>query len=287
GRKLIVRVDRVEPAKNIVRGFQAFERLLGQRPELRERVTMLALLVPSRESVAEYRRYAARVRAVLDAINARFGTETWQPIVALFGNDRARALACMRHYDVLLVNSLADGMNLVVKEGVLLNQRNGVLVLSERAGAYVQLEQGALGIAPHDVAATADALSAALDMPATDRAALAQAARAALRDESASRWLSQQLKDLLAVTGRRYDRSDETVPAALAPSSSLPRLGNSTVRIHLPQREQPRAHPVPALPHTAVYRPPRWSLAGAHLLDGNTLPFPLSEYGANPHDAAG
>ena len=104
GRKLIVRVDRVEPAKNIVRGFQAYERMLGLHPELRGRVTMLALLVPSRDSLAEYRRYATRVREVIEAINVRFGTDDWQPIVALFGNDRARALACMRHYDVLLVN---------------------------------------------------------------------------------------------------------------------------------------------------------------------------------------
>lgn len=201
GRKLIVRVDRVEPAKNIARGFQAYERLLCEHPEWRERVTFLALLVPSRESLAEYRIYAERVRQAIDRINARYGTATWQPIVAIFGNDRARALACMRHYDVLLVNSLADGMNLVVKEGGLLNERNGVIVLSEQAGAYSQLRGGVLGIMPEDVPGTTEALYTALALPEPRRAALAAHTRAKLEAESAGLWLGTQLKDLMRVTG--------------------------------------------------------------------------------------
>lgn len=285
GRKLIVRVDRVEPAKNIVRGFQAYERMLGRHPELHGRVTMLALLVPSRESVSEYRRYAARVRAVIAAINERFGNEDWQPIVALFGNDRARALACMRHYDVLLVNSLADGMNLVVKEGVLLNQRNGVIVLSQRAGAYVQLEQGVLGIAPEDVAGTADALYMALAMPVADRAALARAARAALKEETASRWLSRQLKDLLAVTAKRQVRHEEMVMPLLALDWQT-KLGNGAVRVRIPDREQRRAHPVPSTPQANTYRPYRRPLVVNDLLNGDNLALPLSDYGADPHDTA-
>lgn len=201
GRKLIVRVDRIEPTKNIARGFQAYERLLCEHPEWRERVTFLALLVPSRESLAEYRAYAERVRQAIDRVNARFGTPTWQPIAAIFGNDRARALACMRHYDVLLVNSLADGMNLVVKEGGLLNERNGVIVLSERAGAYSQLRGGVLGIAPEDVSATTQALYTALTLPEPRRAELAARVRATLEAESAGQWLGAQLKDLMRVTG--------------------------------------------------------------------------------------
>ena len=285
GRKLIVRVDRVEPAKNIVRGFQAFERMLGKHPELRGRVTMLALLVPSRESISEYRRYAARVRAVIEAINARLGTADWQPIVALFGNDRARALACMRHYDVLLVNSLADGMNLVVKEGVLLNQRNGVIVLSKRAGAYTQLKRGAIGIAPGDVAGTADALYAALEMPATPRAALAHAARTALGEETASRWLSRQLKDMLAVTGKRQERRDEAA-AALLTFDWHTQPGDMAVRVIVPNRQQRwQAPPVPAVPPGSVYRSHRQPFAVADLLNGGTLPPSLADYGADPHDA--
>lgn len=200
GRKLIVRVDRVEPTKNIVRGFEAYERLLEEQPHWRERVTFLALLVPSRESVAEYQDYAEQVREAIERVNARFGTADWEPIVAIFGNDRARALACMRDYDVLLVNSVADGMNLVVKEGGLLNERNGVIVLSERAGAYAQLHRGALGIAPTDVAGTSQALLAALEMSDDERAARGRRVRDVLEREDANTWLARQLADLMRVT---------------------------------------------------------------------------------------
>jgi trehalose 6-phosphate synthase len=202
GRKLIVRVDRVEPTKNIVRGFQAYERLLGEHPEWRGRVTFLALLVPSREGLAEYRRYAERVRQVIEQINTRYGTESWQPVVALFGNDRARALACMRHYDVLLVNSTLDGMNLVVKEGGLLNERDGVIVLSKGAGAYAQLRAGVLGISPEDVGATSAALYEALTLPAGTRAELARRVRTVLERENAGLWLARQVNDLLRLRGQ-------------------------------------------------------------------------------------
>src|SRR5262249_50856658 len=101
GRQLIVRVDRVEPTKNIVRGFQAYERLLVAHPELQRRVVFLALLVPSREGLPEYRDEAERVRRVIERVNARFGTADWQPVVALIGHDHEPALACMPDCDVL------------------------------------------------------------------------------------------------------------------------------------------------------------------------------------------
>lgn len=236
GRKLIVRVDRVEPAKNIARGFQAYERLLREHPEWRERVTFLALLVPSRESLPEYRAYADRVRQAIDHVNARYGTASWQPIVAIFGNDRARALACMRHYDVLLVNSLADGMNLVVKEGGLLNERDGAIILSQRAGAYSQLCGGVLGIAPEDVEATTEALYSALTLPAPRRAAMAAHVRAKLEAESAGLWLGTQIKDLMRVTGMPSVAPVEVVeelPLTLTPPRYDPRREEAlgTVRV--------------------------------------------------------
>jgi trehalose 6-phosphate synthase len=201
GRQLIVRVDRVEPAKNIVRGFEAYERLLAEYPEVQGKVVFLALLVPSRESVPEYQAYAEQVRRAVERINATYAWPGWDPIVAIYGNDRARALACMRDYDVLLVNSLADGMNLVVKEGGLVNTRNGVIVLSERAGAYVQLRDAVLGISPLDVEGTTQALYRALTMPATERRRRAQTVRAILEREDAASWLGRQLADLMRVTG--------------------------------------------------------------------------------------
>ena len=194
--QLIVRVDRVEPTKNIVRGFQAYEQLLRRHKDLRGRVTFLALLVPSRQSMAEYRRYEQRVRAIIDRINTRFGTEDWQPVVAIFGNDRDRALACMRRYDVLLVNPVIDGMNLVVKEGALVNQRPGVIVLSRTAGAYEQMRDHVIGVPPMDVQATAEALGEALATPLAQRTENAQALKEMLNEENATLWLDAQISDL-------------------------------------------------------------------------------------------
>src|SRR5262249_50943757 len=144
-------------------------------------------------------------RHVIERINARFGTVDWQPVVALIGNDHERALACMRDCDVLLVNPLIDGMNLVAKEGGLLNRRNGVIVLSERAGAYAQIYNGVLGVAPEDIWATAEALHHALTMPAEERARLARTLRAVLSHEDADSWLGKQVADLGRATSLRAD----------------------------------------------------------------------------------
>jgi trehalose 6-phosphate synthase len=202
-RKLILRVDRLEPTKNIVRGFQAYERMLEAHPELREHVSFLALLVPSRESLEEYQEYAEQVRAVIEGVNRRFGTPGWQPVKAIYGNDHSRALACMQQYDVLLVNPLADGMNLVAKEGGLLNHRQGAIVLSKTAGAYEQLQGGVLGIDPVDLQATERALYQALTLPLEVRRELAGRVRDILATEDAGRWLNRQCNDLFHYTAER------------------------------------------------------------------------------------
>lgn len=200
--KLILRVDRVEPTKNIVVGFNAYERMLQRHKRLRERVTFVALLVPSRQGMAEYRTVMRETERAIERINKRYGTATWQPIIAVYGNDRARALACMREFDALLVNPLLDGMNLVVKEGALLNDRAGVIVLSRTAGAYEQLGQYTLGVPPTDVEALSDALYQALTMPARERRSRASGMLNMLRPESATTWLQAQLRDLMEHTGR-------------------------------------------------------------------------------------
>ena len=228
--KIILRVDRIEPTKNIVRGFEAFDQLLRERHEWRGRVTFLALLVPCRESLAEYRVYADRIHRLIDRINTTYGTPDWQPIVALIGNDHGRALACMREYDVLLVNPLIDGMNLVVKEGGLLNQRDGAIVLSRRAGAYAQLHDGVLGISPDDVDATARALYRALTMSPDERAGLAAHIRSILHDEDAVSWLNQQLNDLRSAA---IHAIPAPVPVTIAPPRGLTqRLDDLRRRAH-------------------------------------------------------
>ena len=149
----VLRVDRAEPSKNIVRGFHAFGRFLEAHPEFVGRVNFVAILVPSRMDVIEYQSYLDDVSSIAGRINARYANveTSWQPINLIMGENYPRALAAMKWYDVLMVNSIIDGMNLVAKEGCLLNERNGVLILSEGAGAAVQLGDDALMIAPADV----------------------------------------------------------------------------------------------------------------------------------------
>ncbi|HEX6122241.1 MAG TPA: trehalose-6-phosphate synthase [Ktedonobacterales bacterium] len=202
GLKLIVRVDRLDPTKNVYRGFEAFELLLREHAELCGRVRFLAFLVPSREGLAMYRRYAKRVRTLAQRINADFGTPEWRPITLFEENNRPRALAAMRRYDVLLVNAVIDGMNLVAKEGPAINERDGVVVLSRTAGAFAQMGHAVLGVTATDLAETARQLYAALTMPADERARLAAKARAIAGAETPREWVLAQLRDTAAIHRR-------------------------------------------------------------------------------------
>ncbi|CAG0927040.1 trehalose 6-phosphate synthase [Thermoflexales bacterium] len=195
-RQIILRIDRIEPSKNIIRGFQAFEELLERHPEHRGTAKFLALLVPSRLDVEEYQSYLNELMAVAGSVNARYGDSGWEPIRILVGENYSRAVAALQLYDVLLVNAIADGMNLVAKEGPIVNQRDGVLILSERTGARQQLEPGAIVIAPCDVYATAEAMHQALTMPAAKRADLAVRLRWLIEREDITAWIYQQLKAL-------------------------------------------------------------------------------------------
>jgi trehalose 6-phosphate synthase len=196
-RQLIVRVDRIEPSKNIVRGFQAFDEMLELYPEHRGIVKFLALLVPSRLGVDEYQGYLDELMAVAGRVNARYGTSDWEPIRVLVGESYPRAVAALQLYDALLVNAIADGMNLVAKEGPIVNQRDGVLILSERAGARQQLESGALVISPCDVYATAEALHQALRMPAEQRQKWGERLRWSIEREDITDWLCRQLETIV------------------------------------------------------------------------------------------
>ncbi|HET9014927.1 MAG TPA: trehalose-6-phosphate synthase [Thermomicrobiaceae bacterium] len=205
----VVRVDRAEPSKNIVRGFLAYDRMLEEHPDLIGRVNFLAYLVPSRLEVTEYVDYLDDINTVVGRIATKYANVAqtdgvaWQPIHVFIGDDYPRALAAMRHYDALLVNPIFDGMNLVAKEGALLNERDGVLVLSEGAGAYQQLGAHALSVAPTDIEGTARALYAALTMPAGERAAHARALRQLVLDEDILTWIYSQLEDLATTPAGR------------------------------------------------------------------------------------
>ncbi len=193
-RQVVVRIDRIEPSKNIVRGFQAFEELLDLHPEHREKVTFLALLVPSRMDVQEYQDYLDNLMASAGHVNAKLGTSEWEPIRVLVGENYPRAIAALKLYDVLLVNSIADGMNLVAKEGPVVNQRDGVLILSERVGAREQLETGAMVISPCDVYATAEAMHQALGMPEEQRKEHSRRLRWLIEGQDINDWLCKQIE---------------------------------------------------------------------------------------------
>lgn len=193
---LIVRVDRLEPSKNVLRGFLAFEALLKRRPDLSSRVRFLAIQSISRENVPEYARYAAAVREVVARVNGLADPDQ-APIWLLDGSDYAQAIAALSLADVVLVNPVVDGMNLVAKEAAIVGQ--GAIVLSETAGAAEQLAADALMVAAADVAGTSEMLERGLDMPADERARRLRRLRASVRNEDLAWWLARQLRDLAAV----------------------------------------------------------------------------------------
>jgi len=208
-RRLIVRIDRTDPSKNIVRGFIAYEKLLRYHPELKGEVQFWAFLQPSRQDVAVYSRYVRLIRQTASRINSEHATPDWLPIRLEIGESERKAIAALKNFDVLLVNPVYDGLNLVSKEGALVNQVGGVIVLSENAGAHEELHAHVLSVNPFDVEATAQAMYVGLTMPAEERHRMNDGARDVVRTNDIARWISTQVQDLrdLASTppGRRPD----------------------------------------------------------------------------------
>jgi trehalose 6-phosphate synthase len=187
-RQLIVRVDRIELSKNLLRGFYAFDDLLEQQPGLRGQVVFGAFVYPSREGLAEYLAYRQDVDGLVRRINSKWATEGWTPILLDTVDNYPRSVAALRRYDVLLVNPIRDGLNLVAKEGPLVNERDGVLALSRGAGVWDELGQYAVEVHPFDVVGTSDALLAALRIDPEQRAERAQVLRAAAAARNPLNW---------------------------------------------------------------------------------------------------
>ncbi|MEU9374758.1 trehalose-6-phosphate synthase [Streptomyces sp. NPDC048255] len=195
-RKTIVRVDRTELSKNILRGLLAYRELLTVHPEWRGRVVHLASAYPSRQDLAVYRAYTESVRELAAEINAEFGTADWQPVLVSVKDDFTRSLAAYRLADVALVNPVRDGMNLVAKEIPVVSEAGCALVLSTGAGACEELQKDALTVNPFDVTQTAEALHAALSMPADERAERTKRLAAAATALPPSAWFTAQLDAL-------------------------------------------------------------------------------------------
>ncbi|UXY28335.1 alpha,alpha-trehalose-phosphate synthase (UDP-forming) [Streptomyces sp. HUAS TT20] len=196
GRRTIVRVDRTELSKNIVRGLLAYRQLLDDHPEWRERVVHVAFAYPSRQDLAVYRDYTAEVRRLAEEINSRYGTPGWTPVEMHVKDDFARSLAAYRLADVALVNPIRDGMNLVAKEIPVVSDAGCVLVLSREAGAYEELGEDAIAVNPYDIVGTAGALHQALTMPPEERAERTKRLAAAATALPPAQWFLDQLHAL-------------------------------------------------------------------------------------------
>ena len=196
GEQTIVRVDRAEPSKNISRGLKAFDMLLERYPHLINKVKLICFIVPSRSGIKQYQRYTEEIFQAVEAINAKYGNEGWQPIKLFYENNYAQSIAGMRLCDVLLVNPVIDGMNLVAKECPIINSNNCVLILSESAGAYDQLKENVLHVAPADLEGTTQALYQALTMDPLEKRRRAEALRKTVEEEDITIWLYRQFRDL-------------------------------------------------------------------------------------------
>ncbi|MET8345947.1 alpha,alpha-trehalose-phosphate synthase (UDP-forming) [Streptomyces microflavus] len=196
GRKTIVRVDRTELSKNIVRGLHAYRTLLETHPEWRERVVHVAFAYPSRQDLAVYRDYTAAVQTLATEINGAYGTESWTPVLLHVNDDFARSLAAYRLGDVALVNPIRDGMNLVAKEVPVVSDHGCALVLSREAGAYEELGEDAIVVNPYDVVGTAQALHEALSMSAEERTGRTKRLAEAATALPPQQWFLDQLEAL-------------------------------------------------------------------------------------------
>jgi trehalose 6-phosphate synthase len=191
---LVLRVDRTDPSKNVVRGFRAFELYLDAHPEMHERIGMLALLDPSRQDIPEYSEYLGAVQREARRVNDRFQREGWIPIDLQIDDDFPKAVAGYKQFDVLLVNAIFDGLNLVAKEAPLVNERDGVLLLSENTGAHDELAPYVITVNPFDVSGQAQAIHEALQLPQAVRRERLDGIRARVREHDLSAWIREQLE---------------------------------------------------------------------------------------------
>ena len=192
----ILRVDRADLSKNVLRGFTGFDIFLEQHPEFHERITFTAQLMPSRTDVPEYAEYLERIEALVAVVNHRHGTPDWMPISLKLRDDLDEAVASYKHYDVMMVNAMFDGMNLVAKEGPLVNERDGVSILSENTGAHEELGACALSVNPFDVQELADSIYAALTMSRDERARRAAQLKEIVTSRDPGDWIDEQVDDI-------------------------------------------------------------------------------------------
>jgi trehalose 6-phosphate synthase len=202
---LILRVDRADLSKNVLRGFTAFDTFLSMHPEFRERVTFVAHLQPSRQDVPEYAEYLERIEALVAVVNHRHGTTDWMPIDLRVYENFTEAVARYKHFDLLMVNSIFDGMNLVAKEAPAINLRDGVLMLSENTGSHEELEDYVITVNPFDIQEQAEAIHRALTMSPRERRERADGLREVIFSRDPADWIDEQVADINLVRRQLAD----------------------------------------------------------------------------------
>jgi trehalose 6-phosphate synthase len=207
---LVVRVDRTDPSKNIVRGFNAFELFLERHPELHERVVMLSFLDPSRLNIPEYEDYLIAIQSEAKRVNERFQKPGWTPIDLQIKDDIFQSFAAYKQYDALFVNAIYDGLNLVAKEAPLANERDGVLILSENTGAHEELGCFALTIDPFDISSQADAIYEALTMAPDVRRRWIEGIRRWVREHDLAWWIGGLLHALDGCRAKKAEPTNST-----------------------------------------------------------------------------
>lgn len=203
--KLIYRTDRADLSKNIIRGFRAYDMFLEKYPEWIGKVKFVATLMPTRQDIKVYREYTDKIKDIVTEINQKYGTPDWEPIKYICRGDYDMVIALLKKYDVLMVNPILDGMNIVAKEGSIVNENNGALVLSTGAGCYGELKDGAICINPYDLRQTAESIDTALLLDEEAKAQKLENAREAVYKNDLNKWVFDQLMDIESVMIERQE----------------------------------------------------------------------------------
>lgn len=193
---LIYRTDRADLSKNILRGFEAYERFLKDHPEYQGKVKFLVTGKSTRENLDDYKKYRASIKDLINKINLKYSTSDWQPITEIFEAPYKLVVAALKNYDCLMVNPICDGMNIVSKEGSILNEKNGILILSKEAGSYDELKDYSLNVDPYDIEGTSDAIYQAIIMDKNERIKNITGLKEVIENNTITDWILNQFKDI-------------------------------------------------------------------------------------------
>ena len=214
GQKIILGLDRMDYTKGVRERLEGLRSALSRYPDLIGKVTMIQVLVPSRRELKEYQVLKAGIDRLIAEVNGQFATMGWNPIHYHYRNlGRDELLTLYNASDIALVTPLKDGMNLVAKEYCACTVDNdGVLILSEFAGAAADLQKGAILVNPHNYEAIADALYQAVNMDPQERRSRMKTMRSIIRKRDIFSWVDSFLEAAFAVNLKNFPEIEEYVP---------------------------------------------------------------------------